>query len=148
MRKMKNIILMVHFYCGFQGVLKFLLLGCIVMGINPFQQIGFGHIGANVWTWMFTNKIYAALMTFFLANFIENTLISTGAFEIFFNDVPVWSKLQTGKIMRSFQYSKSVWIYLSNLFSRAILIYILFCMYFTQVVSLVHPNYSKLLTTI
>lgn len=70
------------------------------MGINPLQQIGFGHIGANFWTWMFTNKIYAALMTFFLANFIENTLVSTGAFEIFFNDVPVWSKLQTGKISK------------------------------------------------
>lgn len=66
------------------------------MGVNPLEQIGFGHIGATFWTWMFANKIYAALMTFFLANFIENTLISTGAFEIYFNDVPVWSKLQTG----------------------------------------------------
>jgi len=80
------------------AVLKFLLLGCIIMGINPLEQVGFGHIGAGVWNWMFTNKIYAALMSFFIFNFIENTLISTGAFEIFFNDVPVWSKLQTGRV--------------------------------------------------
>jgi len=80
------------------AVLKFLLLGCIIMGVNPLEHIGFGHIGAPFWAWMFTNKIYAALMTFFLANFLENTLVSTGAFEIFFNDVPVWSKLQTGRV--------------------------------------------------
>jgi len=52
----------------------------------------------NLWTWMQANKIYASLMLFFLSNFIENQLISTGAFEIYFNDVPVWSKLQTGRI--------------------------------------------------
>jgi len=80
------------------AVLKFLLLGCIIMGVNPLEHIGFGHIGATFWAWMSTNKIYAALMVFFLANFVENSLVSTGAFEIFFNDVPVWSKMQTGRV--------------------------------------------------
>jgi len=37
-------------------------------------------------------------MLFFLSNAIEGQLISTGAFEISFNDVPVWSKLEVGRI--------------------------------------------------
>jgi len=47
---------------------------------------------------MQTNKIYAAMMIFFLSNFVENSLISTGGFDIYFNDVPVWSKLEVGRI--------------------------------------------------
>jgi predicted Rdx family selenoprotein len=38
------------------------------------------------------------MMIFFLCNTIEGQLIATGAFEISFNDVPVWSKLETGRI--------------------------------------------------
>lgn len=37
-------------------------------------------------------------MIFFLGNMIEAQLISSGAFEISLNDVPIWSKLQTGRI--------------------------------------------------
>lgn len=37
-------------------------------------------------------------MLFFLTNIFEGQLISSGAFEIFLNDVPVWSKLETGRI--------------------------------------------------
>jgi len=80
------------------AVLKFLLLGCIVMGQNPFEYIGLGPASYTIWTWFMQNKIYACLMSFFLLNFIETQLISTGAFEISFNDVPVWSKLQTGRL--------------------------------------------------
>jgi selT/selW/selH-like putative selenoprotein len=66
------------------------------MNINPFEDVGVGR--PNIWNWVMQNKIYAALMTFFLANMFETQLLSTGAFEIYFNDVPVWSKLQTGRI--------------------------------------------------
>ncbi|MDH3003685.1 MAG: Rdx family protein [Candidatus Shikimatogenerans sp. JK-2022] len=38
------------------------------------------------------------MMLFFLCNIIEGQLIQSGAFEISFNDVPVWSKLETGRI--------------------------------------------------
>lgn len=38
------------------------------------------------------------MMVFFLGNMIEAQLISSGAFEISFNDVPIWSKLSTGRI--------------------------------------------------
>jgi selT/selW/selH-like putative selenoprotein len=49
-------------------------------------------------TWAHQNKVYACLMLFFLSNAVETQLISTGAFEISFNDVPVWSKLEVGRI--------------------------------------------------
>ena len=62
--------------------------------------------------------MYASLMLFFLSNTIESQLMSSGAFEVFYNgmssdntfiqthlnlyligqDVPVWSKLTTGRI--------------------------------------------------
>jgi selT/selW/selH-like putative selenoprotein len=37
-------------------------------------------------------------MIFFVSNSIESYLISTGAFEISVDDVPLWSKLETGRI--------------------------------------------------
>ncbi|KAL3847164.1 hypothetical protein ACJMK2_018090 [Sinanodonta woodiana] len=52
----------------------------------------------NIFLWATQNKIYACLMVFFISNAIEGQLISTGAFEISLNDVPVWSKLETGRI--------------------------------------------------
>jgi len=44
------------------------------------------------------NKLYACMMTFFLCNAVETQLISTGAFEIQLNDMPLWSKLESGRI--------------------------------------------------
>lgn len=78
------------------GIVKFLLLGCIFMNINPLDYLGIQRPG--IWNWVSQNKIYASLMSFFLCNLCETQLLSTGAFEIYFNDVPVWSKLQTGRI--------------------------------------------------
>ena len=40
-------------------------------------------------------------MIFFFFNSLESYLISTGAFEIFVNDVPLWSKLQSGRLPSS-----------------------------------------------
>nr|CAG4651330.1 EOG090X0DP2 [Simocephalus serrulatus]SVE94502.1 EOG090X0DP2 [Simocephalus serrulatus] len=78
------------------GILKILLILLVVSGTNIF-----GHLGVttpSVWEWTQQNKFYACLMTFFLCNAIEGQLISTGAFEIILNDVPLWSKLETGRI--------------------------------------------------
>uniref|UniRef100_A0A336KAD9 CSON006411 protein n=1 Tax=Culicoides sonorensis TaxID=179676 RepID=A0A336KAD9_CULSO len=58
----------------------------------------FGMQSPSWWTWCTTNKVYASMMVFFLGNMIEAQLISSGAFEISFNDVPIWSKLSTGRI--------------------------------------------------
>nr|SVE74446.1 EOG090X0DP2 [Daphnia barbata] len=80
----------------FLGIVKIVLILLIISGTNVF-----GHLGVqtpSVWEWTQQNKFYACLMTFFLCNAIEGQLISTGAFEITLNDVPLWSKLETGRI--------------------------------------------------
>uniref|UniRef100_A0A915J6U8 Selenoprotein T n=1 Tax=Romanomermis culicivorax TaxID=13658 RepID=A0A915J6U8_ROMCU len=42
--------------------------------------------------------LYACTMIFFVGNAVETYLISTGAFEIAYNGVPIWSKLDVGRI--------------------------------------------------
>lgn len=68
----------------------------IVSGQNPFTLLNMDT--PSVFTWAQENKIYACLMIFFISNAIEGQMISTGAFEVSLNDVPVWSKLETGRI--------------------------------------------------
>lgn len=80
----------------FLGIVKFVLIGLIISSYNPFTL--FGMETPSAFTWALDNKLYACLMLFFISNAIEGQLISTGAFEILFNDVPIWSKLETGRI--------------------------------------------------
>lgn len=68
----------------------------VVVGQNPFPHLNMET--PSIFTWAIENKLYACLMIFFISNAIEGQLISTGAFEVAFNDVPVWSKLETGRI--------------------------------------------------
>ncbi|KAG7158233.1 Thioredoxin reductase-like selenoprotein T [Homarus americanus] len=75
---------------------KLLFIVMIVANINMWEWLG--QETPSWWTWFTTNKIYACMMVFFLCNAVEGQLVSTGAFEISFNDVPVWSKLETGRI--------------------------------------------------
>lgn len=78
------------------GIIKFILIGFIVTGYNPFPTLNVQTPSA--FTWAMENKMYSCLMLFFISNAIEGQLISTGAFEILFNDVPIWSKIETGRI--------------------------------------------------
>jgi len=78
------------------GVAKIVLIVAVVSGQNPFTWFGLQTPG--IYSWAVDNKLYACMMIFFLSNAIEGQLISTGAFEISFNDVPVWSKLESGRI--------------------------------------------------
>lgn len=78
------------------GILKLVIIAMVVLGQNPFPHLNMET--PSVFTWAVENKVYACLMIFFISNAIEGQLISTGAFEISFNDVPVWSKLETGRI--------------------------------------------------
>ncbi|XP_031629363.1 thioredoxin reductase-like selenoprotein T homolog CG3887 [Contarinia nasturtii] len=60
-----------------------------------------GQIGQAVprwFTWCTENKIYACMMVFFVGNMLEAQLVSSGAFEISLNDIPIWSKLDSGRI--------------------------------------------------
>jgi len=78
------------------SVVKLVTIGLVVSGVNPFAR--FGLETPSMFTWALENKVYSSMMIFFLANVIEGQLISTGAFEITFNDVPVWSKIDTGRV--------------------------------------------------
>jgi len=44
------------------------------------------------------NKLYACMMLFFISNAVESQLISTGAFEISVDSMPLWSKIESGRI--------------------------------------------------
>ncbi|KFM75826.1 Selenoprotein T, partial [Stegodyphus mimosarum] len=78
------------------GIAKWCLIAMVLSNFNPFPVLGMNT--PSIFIWMTQNKVYACLMVFFLSNTIEGQLISTGAFEIIFNDVPVWSKIETGRI--------------------------------------------------
>ncbi|ROJ25336.1 Selenoprotein T1b [Anabarilius grahami] len=81
---------------SFLSVFKFVVIGLVILGKDPFT---FFHMEApGIWLWAQENKMYACMMVFFLSNMIENQCMSTGAFEITLNDVPVWSKLQSGHL--------------------------------------------------
>lgn len=80
----------------FLGVGKILLIMCILGSINPFT---FAGQGTPAWfNWFLENKLYGCMMIFFICNAIESQLISTGAFEISVDNMPVWSKIDSGRI--------------------------------------------------
>uniref|UniRef100_A0A452EZS1 Selenoprotein T n=1 Tax=Capra hircus TaxID=9925 RepID=A0A452EZS1_CAPHI len=81
---------------SFLSVFKLVLIGLIIVGKDPFAF--FGMQAPSIWQWGQENKVYACMMVFFLSNMIENQCMSTGAFEITLNDVPVWSKLESGHL--------------------------------------------------
>ncbi|CAH1957122.1 unnamed protein product [Acanthoscelides obtectus] len=78
------------------GFLKTIAILCILLGVNIFEYIN--QPRPSWWIWCTENKIYACMMLFFLSNVIEGQLVQSGAFEMTLNDVPVWSKLETGRI--------------------------------------------------
>ncbi|XP_033227790.1 thioredoxin reductase-like selenoprotein T homolog CG3887 [Belonocnema kinseyi] len=80
----------------FLGIAKILIIVLILSGVNIFQWIG--QPAPFVWQWCIDNRLYACILLFFMSNAVEGQMISSGAFEIHFNDVPVWSKLETGRI--------------------------------------------------
>ena len=78
------------------GLLKMAIILMILTNVNPFLLMGWES--PAVWNWLANSKIYGCLMTFFIANTIEGQLVSSGAFEIYYNDLPIWSKIETGRI--------------------------------------------------
>ncbi|XP_015607759.1 thioredoxin reductase-like selenoprotein T homolog CG3887 [Cephus cinctus] len=75
---------------------KIIIIVLILSGINISEWIG--QPTPSWWQWCMANRIFACLMLFVLSNAIEGMLVASGAFEIHFNDVPVWSKLETGRV--------------------------------------------------
>lgn len=100
--------------------LKFVLIIAIMSSFDIWGYLG--HAIPAWYRWCSENKLYACMMVFFVGNMLEAQvkgdflflrylllglrngeyffiqLISSGAFEISLNDVPIWSKLQTGRI--------------------------------------------------
>ncbi|GFY58714.1 thioredoxin reductase-like selenoprotein T1b [Trichonephila inaurata madagascariensis] len=99
------------------GFAKWCLIAMVLANFNPFVALRMNT--PTIFTWMSQNKLYACLMVFFLSNTIEGQLISTGAFEIIFNDVPVWSKIETGIPIHLH--------YIYNIYSMYICILQVFC---------------------
>lgn len=83
-----------HF--SLQGFGKMILIMCILSGVNIFAWLNKPQ--PSWWSWCLENKLYACMMMFFMANMIEGQLVSSGAFEISLNNIPLWSKLETGRI--------------------------------------------------
>lgn len=75
---------------------KLAAIALVATGFNPFP--GFGMETPRFYEWAITNKVYACLMSWFVTGMVENALMSTGAFEIYYNDLPVWSKLESGRL--------------------------------------------------
>lgn len=76
--------------------LKFAMIACIFSAWDLWGYIGQPQ---PAWfTWCQTNKLYACMMFFFVGNMLEGQLISSGAFEILLNDIPIWSKIETGRV--------------------------------------------------
>ncbi|XP_033340079.1 selenoprotein T [Megalopta genalis] len=79
------------------SLVKILLIVLVVSGFD------FGRPLPSFWQWCMDNRFYSCTTIFFVFNMVEGQLISSGAFEIHFNDVPVWSKLETGRIPQPFE---------------------------------------------
>lgn len=77
-------------------IIKWSVIGMLYMGINPFTY--FQVETPRLWTYISQNKVSTTLFVLFFGNSIDSNLMSTGAFEIFYNDMPVWSKIQTGRM--------------------------------------------------
>jgi len=77
-------------------VAKYCLMALIGSSFDLFGFLGMAT--PSFWTWAVENKLFAIMMTFFFTNMLEAQLISSGAFEISLNDIPIWSKLTTGRI--------------------------------------------------
>ncbi|CRL00484.1 CLUMA_CG013745, isoform A [Clunio marinus] len=77
-------------------VAKYLLMALIGSSFDLFGFLGMAT--PTFWTWATDNKLFAVMMTFFFSNMLEAQLISSGAFEIALNDIPIWSKIATGRI--------------------------------------------------
>jgi len=78
------------------GIGKIGLIVMVVMGRDPFQSLGMAT--PAVFAWMLSNKLSSCLMLFMLSNSIEGMLMSTGAFEIYFGEEQLWSKLESGRV--------------------------------------------------
>ena len=78
-------------------VVRMALLLLLFAGPDALRYIGIQN-PPHIYMWAQENKITAFLILFLLGGQIENQLLSTGAFEVYLNGEPVWSKLKSGRL--------------------------------------------------
>lgn len=78
------------------SLIKMALLISLLFGQNPCLLLRIPT--PRIYLWALQNKMYACLMIFFFSNSMESYLMSTNAFEISVNNIPLWSKLRTGRV--------------------------------------------------
>ncbi|KAL3311351.1 hypothetical protein Ciccas_010067 [Cichlidogyrus casuarinus] len=76
--------------------IKLALIIITVVGVDPFSMAGLPT--PSFMSYAQENKISFCFMLFIFGNLIEGQLLSTGAFEISLNDVPLWSKLKNHRV--------------------------------------------------
>ncbi|XP_065684793.1 uncharacterized protein LOC100209879 isoform X1 [Hydra vulgaris] len=81
------------------NILKWSALAVITLGerVSFWQNLNIPN-PPEIYQWTQNHKIMSCVGVFFIGNTIENGLLQTGAFEIYFNDVLIWSKLKTQKL--------------------------------------------------
>jgi len=80
------------------SMVKIAIILCILFGEQLQIWQSLNMTPPEYYVWASQNKFYAIMMVFFILNTVETQLISTGAFEIFYNDMPIWSKLQASRL--------------------------------------------------
>ncbi|CAO4383911.1 unnamed protein product [Caenorhabditis nigoni] len=78
------------------SVFKLLLLATILTGSNPLAWIGLGYPG--LLRHAHENKMSSCMLVFMLGNLAEQSLISTGAFEVYLGNEQIWSKIESGRV--------------------------------------------------
>ena len=98
------------------SVIKMILLICLLFSQNPFPYMNLST--PRIFHWALQNKMYACLMIFFFSNSIESYLLATNAFEISINDVPLWSKIQTGRVPSANEFIQMLQTFATNINSN------------------------------
>lgn len=70
-----------------------------VMIYARFDPFAYFHLETpRFWQFVSQNRLSASVMVLLLASSIESNMMSTGAFEISYNGLEIWSKIQTGRL--------------------------------------------------
>ncbi|EFO89893.1 hypothetical protein CRE_07512 [Caenorhabditis remanei] len=76
--------------------IKLALLVIVLTGSNPFERLGYGYPGFLQHA--HGNKMSSCMLLFMLGNLVEQSLISTGAFEVYLGNEQIWSKIESGRV--------------------------------------------------
>uniref|UniRef100_A0A1I7T987 SelT-like protein n=1 Tax=Caenorhabditis tropicalis TaxID=1561998 RepID=A0A1I7T987_9PELO len=76
--------------------IKMALLVIVLTGSNPLERLGLGYPG--ILQHAHGNKMSSCMLLFMLGNLVEQSLISTGAFEIYLGNEQIWSKIESGRV--------------------------------------------------